>query len=248
MVTVYDFQDGGFFASFYAPVMRFATRSVLIATAVLCSSLSTVTSNTLANNKVTTEQQLQAEWEKEERETQQAIKNFQPTTAEESRKNLEALKKMAPEKYEEATKVNILANSGKMGTVGDILITYDNKTSVWAHGHAAIVRDNNDYIVEAWPDVGVRVYQNNWANRFSTKKKFYVKDASYSKYDSAQKWAYYQVGDPYSLTATKDSVDKFYCSQLVWKAWNNTGYDLDADGGQIVTPADLEEHSLTIAY
>jgi stage II sporulation protein M len=30
LLTVYDFQDGGFFASFYAPVMRFATRSIIL--------------------------------------------------------------------------------------------------------------------------------------------------------------------------------------------------------------------------
>ncbi|TPG70195.1 hypothetical protein EEL31_18000 [Brevibacillus laterosporus] len=67
--------------------------------------------------------------------------------------SLNDLKKNAPEKYkqiqEEQQKVQALVSSGRMGTVGDILITYDNKTSMWRHGHAAIVRKNNDYIVEA---------------------------------------------------------------------------------------------------
>ena len=38
-----------------------------------------------------------------------------------------------------------------MGTVGDILITYNNSTLGWNHGHANIARTNNNYIVGAWP-------------------------------------------------------------------------------------------------
>ncbi|MBR8661792.1 YiiX/YebB-like N1pC/P60 family cysteine hydrolase, partial [Brevibacillus sp. NL20B1] len=140
------------------------------------------------------------------------------------------------------------SSNGKMGTVGDILITFDNRTSGWNHGHAAIVRKNNDYIVEAWPDDGVRVYKNNWGKRFKTAYKYYVKGADEEDYVNAQKYAYSQLGKPYKLNVEKHFTKGFYCSQLVWKAWYEQGFDVDADGGFIVTPADIAESKLTVEY
>ncbi|MGG1440720.1 YiiX/YebB-like N1pC/P60 family cysteine hydrolase [Brevibacillus laterosporus] len=166
--------------------------------------------------------------------------------------SLDDLKKNAPEKYkqiqEEQQKVQGLASSGRMGTVGDILITYDNKTSVWRHGHAAIVRKNNDYIVEAWPEEGVRNYKNNWGNRFDSALKLYVKGADDTDYINAQKFAYGEKGKPYKLNVAKHFTSSYYCSKLVWKAWDEQGFDVDADGGFIVTPADIENSKNTVEY
>jgi uncharacterized protein YycO len=165
-------------------------------------------------------------------------------------KELDMLKEENPEKYNDIVKTQGISimTAGEMGTYGDILITYDSKTSGWEHGHAAIVQTNNDYIVEAWPNVGVRSYQNNWANRFTSKKKMYVSGAPSADYTNAQTWAKQQLGDPYSIPAGKNDARKFYCSSLVWQAWYNQGYNLDANGGLLVTPADLENDSSTIVY
>lgn len=139
-------------------------------------------------------------------------------------------------------------SSGKMGTIGDILVTYDNKHSGWNHGHAAIVRENNNYIVEAMPSSGVRNQPNTWASDYDSKKKFYVKGATYSNYYNAQSYAFSKIGYDYDILAAKDNPWRFYCSSLVWQSWVSQGYNLDTNGGTYVTPADIEYHSLTIEY
>ncbi len=140
--------------------------------------------------------------------------------------------------------------SGKMGTKGDILVTYQHSHFGWDHGHAAIVRTDNNYIVEAWSGSTnkVRNYQNNFKTRYSDARKFYIKGATDADYGNAVSYAYNQIGDPYSLTATKNTTTKFYCSQLAWQAWNKQGFDLDGNGGLIVTPANLEDDGSTIKY
>ncbi|MEW5549973.1 YiiX/YebB-like N1pC/P60 family cysteine hydrolase [Peribacillus frigoritolerans] len=165
-------------------------------------------------------------------------------------KELKELKQVNPEKYDaimRSQEISILT-SGEMGTNGDILITYDNKTSGWRHGHAAIVQKNNNYIVEAWPKKGVRSYKNNWKNRFNSKKKMYVKGATSDNYTDAQKWAKKQIGDPYKMPTGKNNHLRFYCSSLVWQSWYHQGFDLDGNGGTVVTPADLEKDRSTIIY
>jgi uncharacterized protein YycO len=165
-------------------------------------------------------------------------------------KNLKELEKVNPEKYKDIKKAQGIQvmTAGEMGTNGDILITYDNKTSGWRHGHAAIVQTNNDYVVESWPNVGVRSYKNNWSSRFSSKKKMYISGASSSKYTAAQAYAKSKIGSPYQAPVGKNSPIAFYCSSLVWQSWYKQGYDLDGNGGLLVTPADLENDSQTIVY
>ncbi len=95
---------------------------------------------------------------------------------------------------------------------------------------------------------GVRNYANNWGKRFKSKKKMFVRGATSTKYTKAQSYAYGKRGKSYSLLATKKGTSKYYCSQLVWQAWNKQGFDLDYNGGAIVTPADLDKHAKTILY
>ncbi|WP_051430850.1 YiiX/YebB-like N1pC/P60 family cysteine hydrolase [Thermicanus aegyptius] len=169
-------------------------------------------------------------------------------------KVLNQLKKNAPQKYEKimSEELNspryVPSYSGQVGTEGDILVTYDNKTSGWHHGHAAIVRWDNTYIIEAWPDDGVRYYVNNWASRFIDARGFWVTGASEDDYDYAEDVAQRQIGEPYSLTTSKDDTTRWYCSKLVWYAWNQQGYDLDPDGGYYVLPSDLEDSDLTYRF
>lgn len=138
--------------------------------------------------------------------------------------------------------------SGTYGTNEDILISYDSGYKNWNYGHAAIVRKGDRQIIEAWPGDGVRLYTNNWSTRWNSKKKMYVRGASSSNYTNAQAYAYDKLGSSYNLLAGKQATSMYYCSLLVWQAWNKQGYDLDGNGGSIVTPADLESSSRTQVY
>ncbi len=138
--------------------------------------------------------------------------------------------------------------SGQVGTEGDILITYDSETAGWNHGHAAIVRYDDTYIVEAWPGDGVRYHVNNWADRFTDARGFWVSGADGADYDGAEGVAKAQLGEPYTIWTTKSNTSEWYCSKLVWYGWKQQGYELDHDGGTYVIPADLENDSQTTRF
>ncbi|MGY2613436.1 YiiX/YebB-like N1pC/P60 family cysteine hydrolase [Bacillus pretiosus] len=198
--------------------------------------------------------ELKKELQQAEIDTKTAAQKVNEINQEELNKELEELKSNNPEKYQaiikekEKQKQKFAASSGKMGTKGDILISYDNKTAGWNHGHAAIVLEDNNYYMEAWPDRGVRVHDNDFGTRFNSKKKQYIKGASNNQYRAAQNYAYSKKGSKYSVLTRKDNPYQFYCSSLVWQAWKSQGYDLDSNGGGIVTPADIDNSSYTITY
>lgn len=135
----------------------------------------------------------------------------------------------------------------KCNYMGDILTTKDNKHSGWHHGHAGIVMEDNNYTVEAFDTDGVQVRNNTW-KRANERKGPYVRGAVRNNALHAQLYAYSKKGHNYSLTASKSSHDVFYCSSLVWKAWNEQGYDLDDNGGYWVLPMDLRNDYNTIEF
>ena len=47
------------------------------------------------------------------------------------------------------------------------------------------------------------------------------------------------VDVPYSLFAFTDSSASTQCAHLVWAVYRHFGYDLDSDGGAVVTPGDI---------
>ncbi len=189
----------------------------------------------------------QAEFKRAEILTEKAKKD-NSFTEEEKKKAIEKLKKEAPEKAKQLERTLAVSGIYSLGTNGDVLVTYDNKTSGWNHGHTAIVRWDNNYIIEAMPTPGVRYHQNNWKSRFISERAFYVSGAAGSKYTNAARNAASRVGKPYAIYTSKTSTDKYYCSKLVWQAWRGQGWDLDADGGYWVFPVDLERDAHTIRY
>lgn len=52
------------------------------------------------------------------------------------------------------------------------------------------------------------------------------------------------TGVPYRLSAGMWDAPGTQCAHLVWSAYSRFGYDLDSDGGRIVTPKDLYESPL----
>jgi len=148
------------------------------------------------------------------------------------------------------------AESATLGNLqpGDILVTMSTHTLGYRHGHAALVIDENTTLestvigtesefcpVSAW-----RTYADYAVLR--------VKDAPPGLRQAVAEYAGINLyGMPYNLTAgiwgdkTADlNTERIpvQCAYLVWCAWNAFGYDLDSDGGRIVTPADLLESEL----
>lgn len=133
---------------------------------------------------------------------------------------------------------------------GYILVTRATHSLGWRHGHAAIVIDSqNGSVLEA----AVLGEDSQLANINSWK--YYpnfmilkLKNADQKVLDEISSYALkslYKI--PYRLTSGifstkyKDGVNPkgTHCSHLVWYPFRKFGYDLDSNGGMIVTPQDI---------
>jgi uncharacterized protein YycO len=162
--------------------------------------------------------------------------------------------RITPITYQE----NIKDNDGKFisGTDlapyknGYILVTRATHSLGWRHGHAAIVADSyNGNVLEA--AVLGEDSQISDINSWKYYPNFMIlklKDADQTKLDEIAEYAVkklYKI--PYKLTSGifstkyKDGVDPngTHCSHLVWYPFKKFGYDLDSNGGMIVTPQDI---------
>lgn len=132
---------------------------------------------------------------------------------------------------------------------GDILITFGCHVFGWRNGHAAIVVDAaNRRTLEA------RVLGSNsqvmsmehWES-YPSFAVLRLKNASKEQREAVALWAVQHLSDiPYRLQAgilsqETQSVTGTQCAHLVWTAYKQFGYDLDSDGGLVVTPKDLYE-------
>ncbi len=151
----------------------------------------------------------------------------------------------------------VSVQAGQVGYTGDVLVTLDGSSSkgIFNVGHAGIVSNySSTYTVESFPEGdgrpdGVAHYPNNWAIRYNKVKGMYVSGAQSSHYTEAGKAARSLIGKPYNWVFTdKTTYAKFYCSQLVWRAWINQGWDIDANYGSVVTPSDIINDAHTIAF
>lgn len=132
---------------------------------------------------------------------------------------------------------------------GDILITFNSHFLGWRNGHAAIVIDaENRLTLEALTlgqDSDI-LSVNAWLERPS----FVVLRVSGATQEKRREVAEYAkenlLGIPYQLTAGfwKGDLYGTHCSHLIWYAYHHFGYDLDGDGGWIVTPKDIRESPL----
>lgn len=134
---------------------------------------------------------------------------------------------------------------GSLGNKGDILYTASGSSSVElpVGGHAAIAVDQYSTI-EAMgtrgSKDGVRYWTNNFKERYSDARGYRVTNATATQKQNAVNYAIAQLYDPYNYNFYNKNIDTaFYCSQLVWKSWNQQGFDLDFDGGSAVWPIDL---------
>ncbi len=137
---------------------------------------------------------------------------------------------------------------------GDVLVTSTCHTYGWRNGHAAIVSDaKNERILQSVaPGYPSHVENATW---FRTSTNFIVlrlKDVSADERSQIGRAAEKTLsGIPYSLTvgifSPKDqgtAPKATHCSHLVWQAYKNFGYDVDSDGGLIVTANDIARSPL----
>ena len=133
---------------------------------------------------------------------------------------------------------------------GDILITCCSHALGWRNGHAAIVTDaSKRQVLEAQVLGSPTVYAS--VDRWECYPAFLVlrlKGVSKEERARAAEVAKREMaGLPYRLSAglwNQKELNGTQCAHLVWYAYRQIGYDLDGDGGRIVTPADLAKSEL----
>lgn len=134
-----------------------------------------------------------------------------------------------------------------VGSAGDILVT---PATVFGTGpitgHAGMVDSNPDLTIESMTSGGVRRYTNDWKTRYTKALCATVKS---SDPEQAVDYASSKIGCSYNYNfLNKWKTDKFYCSQLVWRAYMEQGIDLDKDGGNAVLPTDLVSDKIDINW
>lgn len=132
---------------------------------------------------------------------------------------------------------------------GDIILTLSTHSIGWRHGHAGLVIDDKTVLecMTLGKDsdlAGVK----HWS-KYSNVAVLRVRGVTPKQQEQVVAYAKGNLcGVPYHLSAgflgekASDPEDAWFglqCSYLVWYAWNHFGYDLDSDGGRLVTAHDL---------
>lgn len=130
---------------------------------------------------------------------------------------------------------------------GDILITSSSHVLGFRNGHCAIVIDAEKEIILEAAFIG-RNSEFSTVDRFrkySSVAVFRLKDISSEiRLQIAEFAAQSLVNKPYSLFAGIFDDNSTHCSYLIWSAFNEFGYDLNSNGGKIVTPSDIAKSPL----
>ncbi len=137
---------------------------------------------------------------------------------------------------------------------GDILVTLSTHTLGYRHGHAAIVTDEDTTLESTVIGTESQFCPVSAWRTYSDYAVLRVKGATPELQKEVALYACENLHNiPYNLTAgifgkkVQDDESRYFsvqCAYLVWYAWEHFGYDLDSDGGRIVTPADLLESDL----
>ncbi len=132
---------------------------------------------------------------------------------------------------------------------GDILLTLSTHTAGWRHGHAAlVVREGITLESIVLGTNSTLVNSDHWS-AYSNYAVLRVKNVTPELQQQVAEFSTNHLVDiPYRLTsgwigpkAPQPDAPQFglHCSYLVWYAWNHFGYDLDSDGGRLVSAHDL---------
>lgn len=132
---------------------------------------------------------------------------------------------------------------------GDILISFSSHSLGWRHGHAGLVVDaEQEKVLEAvTPGECSKIKSMGYWQSCSQFLVFRLKDAPYEKRNQIASFACENLeGIPYSLISGVFGGEEkgkpplsAQCAYLIWYAFFCFGYDLDSDGGRVVTVMDL---------
>ena len=135
---------------------------------------------------------------------------------------------------------------------GDIMVSFSTHSVGWRHGHAGLVLAPLQQVTLEAVQLGMNTYApyaTHWS-KYSNFMILRVRDADWETRVDTVRFAVEHLYDiPYSLLAgvfgPKEQRDPdrltAQCAYLPWRAWLESGLDLDSDGGRIVTIADLAE-------
>lgn len=132
---------------------------------------------------------------------------------------------------------------------GDILVTLSTHSLGWRHGHVGLVLDSETVLECVALGEKSRVVKTKHWGTYSGYTVLRVRDATEELRQEVASYAKEHLcGVPYHLSAgligkKNRDIDATYfgmqCAYLAWYAWNHFGYDLDGDGGRLVTARDL---------
>lgn len=134
---------------------------------------------------------------------------------------------------------------------GDILLSFSTHTLGWKHGHAGLVLSEEEVLECTSLGKKSRIVNINHWRKYSNYIVIRVKGTSREIQEQVANYAKECLLDmPYRLSAgmfgkkARDVSESHFglqCAYLVWYAWQIVGYDLDGDGGRLVTPNDILE-------
>lgn len=132
---------------------------------------------------------------------------------------------------------------------GDILVTLSTHSLGWRHGHVGLVLDEKSVLECVTLGQNSRIVKAKHWGTYSNYAVLRVKGVMEEEREEVVKYAKENLcGVPYHLSAgligeKAPAVDAkqfgLQCAYLAWYAWNAFGYDLDGDGGRLVTAQDL---------
>lgn len=131
---------------------------------------------------------------------------------------------------------------------GDILLTDCAHSFGWRHGHAALVLDGRLGLTLEAVTVGVPsdIQSAQRWRRYPTFTVMRLKNADPVTRRAVAEYALEHLRQvPYRLTSglfddsLPSELSGSQCAYLVWYAYRQFGYDLDSDGGRLVTVEDL---------
>ena len=123
---------------------------------------------------------------------------------------------------------------------GDLLVTFSTHTLGWRHGHAGLALDGRTVLEAVQPFQDSAAFPAEHWQTYAHFLILRVRDASPEERAAAAELAGTQLlGVPYSFLCGFRDSGGCHCAYLPWYAWSSLGYDLDSDGGRLVTVADL---------
>lgn len=139
---------------------------------------------------------------------------------------------------------------------GDIIVTFSTHTFGWRHGHAGLVVQDGEEPITLEAVMMFSDSSQSYAWHWETYSNFMVlrvRDADEQTRQAVAEFALEHLDQiPYRLTSgifgpkapEAESDLGAQCAYLPWYAWQAFGYDLDSDGGKIVTVLDLAQSPL----